>query len=460
VAAPLISLRNATVAHRDGLPPAIHEVSLDVHRGDWIAVAGDNGSGKTTLLATLGGVLPLRAGAMERAESLRVALLLQDPDDQLVASSVEHELALSVPRDVAAPERGARIAAATERFELGAFLSRNPHRLSGGEKQRLALATVWLEAPDLLLLDEPLSFLDEQMRARVLEFVREMNANGTAIVWTTPGGDDVTLAREALVLRDGRVASSGEAGRVAARMEAKESLVEAATQPARDASRRRHSATTDPRIRFESVSFGYEKRSLIEKLDLAVMAGESVGITGRNGSGKSTLLLLAGGALAPTNGRITRSVSEHGVLYLPQSPERLFFAETVMEEICFGLERRGVSAGAARGRAEAALDRVGLEAHRFAPRSPFELSFGEMRRVAFAIAYALDPDLLLLDEPASCLDASGKALLESLVDDATVRGVSVLVASHESPQSLRTTRVLDLRDGALVDVAGANAGTD
>ena len=199
---------------------------------------------------------------------------------------------------------------------------------------------------------------------------------------------------------------------------------------------------------------------MLEDLDLTVHAGESVGISGRNGSGKSTLLLLAGGALAASSGRIERTVKEHGVLYLPQSPERLFFAETVMEEIGFGLERRGVPAEAARARAEEALNRVGLEAASFAPRSPFELSFGEMRRVAFAIASALDPELLLLDEPASCLDASGKSLLAGLVDDAAARGAAVMIASHEPAARLNADRVLNLRDGALVETARAHPRGD
>lgn len=436
MALPLISLVDASVAHREGLPPAIHDIALELHRGDWIAVAGDNGSGKTTLLATLGGVLPLRSGAMERAPGLRVALLLQDPDDQMVASSVEHELALSVPLDVDEATRRARTSAAIERFELTQFLTRNPHRLSGGEKQRLAMATVWLEAPDVLLLDEPLSFLDDAMRERVISFVREMNANGTAVVWATPGGDDVELAQSALTLREGRIAGHAPA-----------------PEPGQDSSviRRETRRVTKERVAFDSVSFSYDERCVLERVSLQASGSQRITVTGRNGSGKSTLLLLAGGAMAPSSGRITRSVEERGVMYLPQSPERLFFAESVMEEICFGLERRGLSIEAARTRAEEALNRAGLDAGHFAARSPFELSFGEMRRVAFAIASALDPDLLLLDEPASCLDARGRDILDKLVRHAAERGAAVIVASHERRGELECDRTLELRDGALIE---------
>jgi energy-coupling factor transport system ATP-binding protein len=401
----------------------------------------------------LGGVLALRSGTMERVPALRVALLLQDADDQLVASSVQHELALSVPLAVDATTRRARIGAAVDRFELGALLERNPHRLSGGEKQRLAFATVWLESPDVLLLDEPLSFLDRDMRARVLGFVREMNDAGVAIVWSTPGGDDVELAREAIVLSGGRIAHRGESRRV--RYARGEGTPDTVPEVSAYGKMKR---TTKSCVRFESASFGYDSRRVLENIELQVNSGERVHVTGRNGSGKSTLLLLAGGALAPTSGRIERAVGKHGVLYLPQSPERLFFAETVMEEICFGLERRGMRIDAARQRAEAALGRVGLEPGRFAPRSPFELSFGEMRRVAFAIAWALEPVLLLLDEPASCLDVHGRLLLASMVAEAAKRGAAVLLASHEEAASLDADRALEVRDGVLVAAADVPGG--
>ena len=449
MASPLIDLRDATVAHAGELPPVLHEVSLTVERGDWIAVTGDNGSGKTTLLAALGGVLALRSGRLERAPNQRTALLLQEPDNQLVASSVRRELALSVPRDVDEHSRQARIDAAIDRFELKALLDRNPHRLSGGEKQRLALATVWLESPDVLLLDEPLAYLDDEMRERVITFVRDLNAGGVAIVWATPGGDDVSLARDVIVLREGRISVASDRGwrpagpprrashRVRRReWRAREGLLADRT---RDTSERE-------RLRLESVTFAYNGTPVFSDLNVEASPGECVGIAGRNGSGKSTLLLLAGGALQPASGRVVRDTREHGVLYLPQSPERLFFAETVMEEVAFGLERRGVAREAARERASAALAHASLDPERFASRSPFELSVGEMRRVAFAIAFALEPDLLLLDEPASCLDDAGLTVIDDLVGHATKRGAAVLMASHALLKSA-CDRILTLQDG-------------
>jgi energy-coupling factor transport system ATP-binding protein len=463
VAAPLISLRDASVAHRDGLPSVLHEISLDVDRGDWIAIAGDNGSGKTTLLSALGGVLPLQSGSMERVPGLRSALLLQEPDDQLVASSVARELALSVPLAVDAATRDARIHAAIERFELGALLDRNPHRLSGGEKQRLALATVWLEAPDVLLLDEPLSFLDHEMRERVIAFVRELNANGVAIVWATPGGDDVALARRAIALREGRIRDAGDVGVMTAPAAGPDASPSRPGQAPAGALAQRHPRTRAVSaasvLRFESVSFRYEHNPVFADLSLDAHAGECIGVTGRNGSGKSTLLLLAGGALRPSSGRVIRHTPGHGVLYLPQSPERLFFAETVMEEIGFGLERRGVTREAARERTEQALQHAGLDPVSFAPRSPFELSFGEMRRVAFAIAFVLNPELLLLDEPMSCLDAPGCAVLDRLARACIAGGGTVMMASHERDALSHCERTLEFRDGVLASSSAGGAET-
>jgi energy-coupling factor transport system ATP-binding protein len=437
----MIQLHNATVVYAPGERPALDNVSLRVEPGDWVAIVGDNGSGKTTLLAAIAGLVPLHAGTLERDAGVRAALLLQEPDNQFVSSTVRHELALSLPGHVTGGAREARLRQAIDRFQLGAVLDRNPHRLSGGEKQRLAVATVWLEDPHLLLLDEPLAYLDAETRAMVVAFVAELNARGTAVVWATPG-DDVALARRTLTLAGGRVVDA---------------IARAAVAPA--ATRHTPAHTTGPAaLRFESVRFGYGDALVFDGLDLEVASGECIGVVGRNSAGKSTLLLLAGGALQPRAGRVARLSPRRGgtpvALYLPQSPERLFFAETVHEEIAFGLRRRGVSPAEARTRSLESLRAAGLDPAEFAERSPFQLSQGEMRRVAFAIADSLAPDLLLLDEPATCLDAPGRAILERLVTARVGHGGAAMMASHD-PDHLRAAsgRLVSITDRRLITVA-------
>jgi energy-coupling factor transport system ATP-binding protein len=416
--APLISLHDAVVSYEAQPRPALDGVSMEVAAGSWTAVAGANGSGKSTLLAALAGLLPLRAGAMQRG-ARRVAMLMQDPDDQFVASSVARELELSM--DPGEPRRAARVAEAIERFALATVLQRNPHRLSGGEKQRLAMATVWLEEPDVLLLDEPLAYLDAENRSRVTGFVRELNNAGAAVVWATPG-EDAVLAHEVIVLDGGRACYQGDVA--GASLGASDDA-----EPPAGAGRPARQADKPCALDMQGVTFAYGDQPVLSGVDMTVGEGECVGVFGPNSSGKSTLLLIAGGALQPGAGRVVRGGG--AALYLPQSPERLFFAETVRDEIAFGLKRRGVAAAEIEGRAAESLGACGLEPARFLDRSPFQLSFGEMRRVAFAIAHSLCPALLLLDEPASCLDAAGRSVLRSLVDGRVAVGGAVALASHD-----------------------------
>ncbi len=432
----MLTLRDATVVFEGARHPALDHVSLSIPPASWTAIVGANGSGKSTLLGALAGLVPLRSGTLERSGTPRVALLHQDPDNQLVATSVRNELALSVPLDVDAGARAARIDDAIVRFDLAHVLERNPHRLSGGEKQRLACATVWLERPDVLLLDEPLSFLDADARARVIAFVRVEHARGAAVVWATPG-EDRELARAVVYL---------EGGHLVAR---EPTMRSDPPSPIPKRAARMHGGEIV--LRAERASFAYDGRVVLASVDLEVAKGECVGVVGRNGAGKSTLLVLLGGALAPASGRVARA--EHaGVLYLPQTPERMFFAETVREEIAFGLSRtrRGLDAGRIDEIARESVRAAGLDPADVLARSPLQLSFGEMRRVAFAVAHSLAPALLLLDEPASCLDRAGRDVLAALVRARVDDGAAVVIASHD-PGHLEglCDRVLDLREGRL-----------
>jgi energy-coupling factor transport system ATP-binding protein len=204
----------------------------------------------------------------------------------------------------------------------------------------------------------------------------------------------------------------------------------------------------------QSVSYAYDDRTVLEDFSSDLTEGECVAVIGRNGAGKSTLLGLLGGVLEPTSGTIRRMYKKaviggcQNIFYLFQNPERLFFAETVFEEIAFGLKSLKTPRAEIDQRVDDALSRVGLPPSDFRDRLPFSLSFGEMRRLAFAIALALDPQLLLMDEPASCLDAEGYAILSNLIIHSKSRGRTVVVASHDVEAFANLfDRVIDLDIG-------------
>lgn len=449
----MIELENISVRSRgkSNATPILENITIDIANGEWIFLGGPNGSGKTTLLKAVAGLLPLDSGTLRygAGSAPRASLLLQEPDNQFVAGSVQSELLLSIPQEVAKETAEQRFSLAVEQFFLGDILDRNPHRLSGGEKQRLAFATVWLSDPELLLLDEPTSYLDEVEADRCLRFVEELNRAGVSIVWATldvPNGQD---DRRIVYLDSGRVVYDGVARNW--------------TAPDDEGDRTRRSGSVSaphadapddgakPVVSLSAVSFGYGERAVFENLSLDVREGECVGITGRNGSGKSTLLGILSGILKPTGGEI-RCAYERAVeggaqntFYLFQSPERLFFAETVREEIDFGLRSLGCPKALMTERVNRALTGAGLIPGDFLERLPFSLSLGEMRRLAFAMALALEPRFLLLDEPTSCLDTRGRSIFLDLVAYFRREGRTVVLASHDKGLlSLVTDRIIEL----------------
>jgi energy-coupling factor transport system ATP-binding protein len=457
----MIQLEDITVS----LPPGhsraravLSGVTLAIDDGEWIAVTGSNGSGKSTLLRTIAGVCPVSSGRIRTAE--RVGLLLQEPDNQFVSSTVRNELLLAVELAADPRARAARFSEAVERFSLAALLGRNPHRISGGEKQRLALALVWLAEPRVVLLDEPLSYLDSEESARCAAFVLELHREGVTVVWATPGGSDLREATRVVYLENGRVVFDGPAKTFEDEARTKQFDVLAAEETFAAPAPAVRTAPGESVVSMRSVSFAYDGAEVIGGANADIREREIVGIAGKNGAGKSTLLSIMAGVLEPSRGTIERRYArpvakgvgqaEQCVFYLFQSPERLFFAETVLEEVAFGLRSLGVPHREVGERVADALARAGLDPRLFLDRMPFSLSLGEMRRVAFAISYALAPKLLLLDEPASCLDRAGRAVLADLVATLRSRGSTVVTASHDARYLRATTdRTLTIENGAL-----------
>jgi energy-coupling factor transport system ATP-binding protein len=489
----------------------LKEISFSVQAGEKIAVVGRNGSGKTTLLQTIAGLIPPAAGAVavggdgsrKQDDPPSIGLLLQEADNQFVAGSVRSELLLGLRRAAdgdADVER--RLEKTAERFDLTAVLGRNPHRLSGGEKQRLAFATIWMAEPDILLLDEPTTHLDAQSRNRCYQFVDSVCGDDSAVVWATPGGEDLMRVDNVLWLEDGEIRYFGSlrdlltdlpllkrsgivlpplaalASRLvdsmpgmdmdgamfepdggvashtatAARVSILAERVQASrgghgvrdgsgtvsNQPHCINSGGASSASKDRVVvALNEVSFSYGSGDAIRLASLRIGEGRCVGVTGPNGAGKSTLLSLASGALQPSRGGIERLYEDafeagaQNVFHLFQNPERMFFAETVREEIAFGLRHVHGQNVRLDSFIRRALREADLDPVRFMDRSPVRLSFGEMRRLAFAVFIALGPTFLLLDEPTACLDDSGAQLLRTVLHRFVGDGGTVMIATHD-----------------------------
>ncbi len=541
----MISLQAVTVCLPLGKPnprTVLDEISFSVQAGEKIALVGRNGSGKTTLLQTIAGLIPPAAGSVVvkkagmktcarahgRDEHVNdappsVALLLQDSDNQFIASSVRNELRLGL-RGTAHGDADAkrRLEAAAERFRLTEVLDRNPHRLSGGEKQRLAFATIWMSEPDILLLDEPTTYLDGPSRNRCYEFVDLMCGDERAVVWAVPGGEDLMRVDKVLWLEDGRIHHCGllkdlledlpklegsgivlppvaamsfrlahaipgmrkddealepdgkvtHSAATASRVSALAARVLASLAdegeidiPGLEAAALRRAAGDDLSsaalgkavVTFDEVSFSYAAGDAVQQVSMQVHEGQCVGITGLNGSGKSTLLSLASGALQPSRGKIERlfddafGSGEQNVFHLFQSPEQMFFAETVREEIAFGLKHVHGHKVRLDDPIRMALKSADLDPDRMIDRSPIESSFGEMRRLAFAIFIALGPKFLLLDEPAACLDDSGSRVLRRILQQFVGEGGTVMIAAHDADFLLEVCdRLIYLEEGRIL----------
>ncbi len=508
-------LRVAFSAGRESAAVVFDGLDLDVVAGEWLAVAAPNGGGKTTLLRLLAGLVSPSAGNVRwnGPENPRIALMLQEPDNQFVASTVRTELDWSVPAagaangdravaggdtsDAQAHRSGGSVDETIARFELDDLLRRNPRTLSGGEKQRVALASVVLQRPDLLLLDEPDAFLDAAGVRRCRDVVEELHANGTTIVWATPGGDALSWAGAIAVLGDRRCVFRGNPAAFfewnalhptavvlppAMRLCSRVARAASGTRPVRAADPGHEDGqargdrvgecrnTGGCSVRFDNVRLDYRGGFSFGPASLEFPAGSCTGIAGGNAAGKTTLLRLAAGAEAPRGGSVSRILPggdapfavEPGVYLMPQHPWRLFFCETVFDEIAWGIGRRGVrGVPTVDERVTQALVAAGLDAAGFRSRFPMHLSVGEKRRVALAIASSVDAQLLLLDEPTAGLDTDGAAALAGLLEHERRRGTTVVVSSHDIDLLCEVCdRVVTLKAGRVVSDVNTRSGDE
>ena len=457
---PLAELDRVTFAYPDA-PPALHDCSLALGRGEVVALLGPSGSGKSTLLRVLSGLVPHFHGGAFAGRAVvagldtrsarpaelagRVATVFQDPEDQVVMTVVANEVAFGLENLGTPPaEIWPRVEAALAAVDGLHLWGRRTVELSGGELQRVCLASALALEPELLLLDEPTSQLDPEAADLFLAAVQRLGA--TVVLSEQRVARALELATRVVFLEEGRILLDAPRAESVAWL--------AAARPAW-ADGRGHvlqsNVWTGPHaqkqdvtpglVRLERVSFGYRPGlPVLEGVDLEVRRGEVVVLEGPNGTGKTTLAKLAAGLLEPQGGRVVRG-GRAG--YLSQDPGRYLVRETVLAETALAV-------GGDTGRARAALERVGLAWA--ASRHPRDLSSGERERLGLAAVAVAEPELLVLDEPTRGVDPERKAALSDWLQVYAAAGHGVLVATHDRSFPAHRRVALGMREQVRVAV--------
>ncbi|MGB2875813.1 MAG: ATP-binding cassette domain-containing protein [Gaiellaceae bacterium] len=420
----LASVRDLTFRYPSG-PEALREISLELRPGEVVALLGPSGSGKSTLLRALAGLVPhfhggRFSGRVEVAgfDTRRtrpaelagtVATLFQDPEDQVVFTRVEAEVAFGLENLGTPPsEIAGRAAAALAAVGVGHLAARPVAELSGGELQRICLASVLALAPRVLLLDEPTSQLDPEGAATAIELAR---SSGAAVVVSEQRPDRVLEACDrVLFLEDGRLVLD-------ALLEEALAVLPEAWIP-REAELPASEPSGEPVCTLERVFFGYSPhQDVLQGAGFQVCRGEVVALLGPNGSGKTTLAKLAAGLLEPRAGRVVR---RGRACYLSQDPGRYLVADRADEEVALAV-------GGDLARARETLAWFGLADH--AARHPRDLSSGERERLALAAVLVAEPDLLVLDEPTRGIDPERKDELSRLLRAQAQRRATLVVTN-------------------------------
>ena len=478
---------------------ALNSVSFFVNKGERVAILGHNGSGKSTLTKILGGIFEPDSGEyfidgvniheMEfRDLRKKIGMVFQDPENQIVAAMVEDDIAFA-PENQGLPseEIQRRVDMAIAAADLLHKKDSSVAALSGGEKQRVALAGALAADVECLILDEPTAMLDPKGRLNVEKVLRYIHGKGMTILQIThqieaENFDDINRV---IVLSHGKIIWEGTTSEfwdnaeelgfdVPDEFKIKKFLAE--NKIDLESIKIKINKINEPEIKINSqnqvikpkfiiknLSFGYdEKNFALRNLDAEIYSGQWLSIIGRTGSGKSTLvqhlnalykiqdgeILFDGQALAQKGKEVYELRQRVGLVF--QHPEDQLFSPTVKEELAFAPKNAGFKDSKLDEAILYGLECVGVDKN-FLERNPLALSGGERRLVAIASVLSARPECVVLDEPLAGLDASYQKKILAMLGSLRDSGKTVIVITHDLKTALKySDRILILRNGGKI----------
>jgi energy-coupling factor transporter ATP-binding protein EcfA2 len=489
---PIIKLRNLTYTYpgyNTAPVTALRAVKLDVARGEMVVLTGPSGSGKTSLLWCINGLIPnsARKGGVFSGEAMvagmnttthsvaelsrSVGTVFQNPDQQIVMNNVGSEIAFGLENRRVPPEEiEVKIKEAAELLKIEHLLNRETSDLSWGEKQRVAIASVLVMQPEIVVMDEPFSGLDPRASSNLASVLETLNRKLgiTFMIAEHRVGHLEDLMDRIVVMKDGQILYDGSPGmelssalkphgvilpESGCRMSENDSVLN--IRPKSDFSGR------DPVIELIDVGFTYPGSSspALNKISLKIYPSQITIILGSNGSGKSTLARHLNGTLRPDSGKVILFGEDMSgrppknltrfVGLVSQHADHQLFEENIVNELSFGLENIGVPDEEIKSRISDILSSFDL-GHIDPKTPPLRLSVGEKQRICIASVLIMKTPVVVLDEPSLGLDEGLKRRLTDTLKGMCRDQRSVVVMTHDLEfASLCADRVLVMDHGKI-----------
>jgi len=444
----LIRIENLWYRYSSGENWVLKNVNIFLNDGEIALLIGPNGSGKTTLAKAAVGILPSFYGGeikgkifvgsvnvLEKPEEAfkYVGYVGEDPEVQLVTLTVRDEVMFG-PSNLGLPlkEVFERAHWALNVIDSLKLMNRVIFELSGGEMQRVAIASILALKPRVLILDEPSAFIEAPLVRKLYGELRKIaDEEGISIIIIEHKLDQaLKIADKLIILRDGEVVSQRNIKELSFNEILKYQPQERIREEVSRGVRKRKGSSSKAIVKLQNVWYRYPRsqKYSLKNISLNIAKGVKLGILGPNGSGKSTLIKIIAGILKPSKGYVTR-YNNLKVGYVPQNPTLSFTRPTPYDEVYETARNMGVR----EPKAETwrILKLLGLE--RYSKKPVLHLSFGYRRRLSLASALVGKPDIVLLDEPTAYLDFEGKTVLAEILNNVAKQlNTTLVIASHDT----------------------------